>query len=76
MAKRIPKPKTVSERIRAAIHNSDESRYRIAQSSGIDEATLSRFINGKRKLSQDAIDTLAEYFGLELTEKRRRNKRS
>lgn len=68
------KPKTVSEWIRAAIETSDVSRYRIAHDCDIAESSLSRFMAGERGLSMQAIDTLAEYFGLEFVAKRRSKK--
>lgn len=57
---------TISEKIRQAIVEADVSRYRIAQDTGLDEATLCRFIGGERGLSMMAIDRLAEYFGYKL----------
>lgn len=65
-------PKRVSERIRAAIAASEASRYRIAKDCEIAESTLSRFMAGEQGLSMQAIDTLAEYFGMELVQKRKR----
>jgi plasmid maintenance system antidote protein VapI len=57
---------TVSEQIRRAIVEAEVTRYRIAQDTGLDEATLCRFISGERGLSMMAIDRLAEYFGYKL----------
>jgi plasmid maintenance system antidote protein VapI len=56
----------VSEQIRRAIVEAEVTRYRIAQDTGLDEATLCRFISGERGLSMMAIDRLAEYFGYKL----------
>ena len=66
MVKRTPK---ISDRIRQAIESSDVSRYAIAKATGIEESALSRFVNGKRGLSMEAIDTVAEYLGLELVKR-------
>ena len=66
-------PRTVSEHIRAAIAEGKLSRYRIALDTGITESTLSRFVRGERGLSMEAIDTLAEYLGLEVVQKRKRS---
>ena len=52
--------------IRDAIEASDKTRYRIAQESGIAESVLSRLMSGERGLSIDALETLADYFGLEI----------
>ena len=57
---------TVSEQIKRAILDADVTRYRIAHDTGVDEATLSRFMSGERGLSMIAIDRLAEYFGYKL----------
>ncbi len=63
------KAKTVSERIREAIETADLTRYRIAQETGIEESALSRFMSRDRGLSMEALDALAEYFGLELVQR-------
>jgi transcriptional regulator with XRE-family HTH domain len=61
------KKKKMSERIRAEIESCSVSRYRLAQETGIEESALSRFMSGKRGLSMEALDTLFEYFDLEIT---------
>ena len=66
------RPKSVSEVLRKAIEDSDDTRYRIAQETGISEPTLSRFMSRKRGLSMEAIDALATYLGLELTPRKGR----
>lgn len=68
------KPKTVSARIRDAVANSEVSRYRIAHDCGMSESSLSRFMAGEHGLSMQSIDTLAEYFGLELVKQRKRKR--
>lgn len=62
----------MSDRIRAEISHSAVSRYRIAQDTGIEESTLSRFISGERGLSMEALDTLFEYFGLDVVRRGRK----
>ena len=71
MKKKQRKPNTVSAQIRDAIETADVTRYRIAQDTGIAESALSRFMSGTRGLSMDSIDILADYFGMELTPKRK-----
>jgi transcriptional regulator with XRE-family HTH domain len=56
----------LSDQLRAAIDAADKSRYRIALEAGIHHATLSRFMNGKGRLSMDGIDRLAECLGLHI----------
>ena len=65
------------DEIRDAIEASSQSRYRIAQESGIAESVLSRLMSGERGLSIDALETLADYLGLEIVmrPKRRQQKR-
>lgn len=58
MAKR--KAKMVSEQLRQAIDDCGMTRYRIAQETGISEATLSKFYLGQRGLSMKALDRLGE----------------
>ncbi len=55
------------DEIRDAIEASGKTRYRIAHESGIAESVLSRLMSGERGLSIDALETLADYLGLEIT---------
>lgn len=56
----------LSDQLRRAIETADKSRYVLWQETGIDQATLSRFMAGKGGLSVDGWDRLAEALGLEL----------
>ena len=60
------KPKPISQQLRQAILNANESRYRIAKETGVTEGQLSRFIHSKAKLTLDSIDAIGEYLGLEI----------
>jgi transcriptional regulator with XRE-family HTH domain len=62
----------MSDRIRKAIEAAMVSRYRIAKDTGIDEATLSRFVAGKSGLSMEALDALFEYFDLDVVQRRKK----
>jgi transcriptional regulator with XRE-family HTH domain len=63
--------KTVSEQLRHVIETCGKTRYRIAQDTGIDEATLSRIVNDAAyEPKAGTIDTLAKYLGLELRKKK------
>ncbi len=68
------KPRKFSDQIRQAIGDSGETRYRIAQETGINEAALGKFFHGERGLSLDSLDKLAEYLGLEVVTKRRKGR--
>ncbi len=60
---------SISERLRREVEKCGETRYRIAQETGIAQASLYRFLSHERGLSMDAIDRLAAYFNLELRKK-------
>jgi hypothetical protein len=62
---------TVSETLRAAINADERSRYRLCQLAEIDQAAMSRFMNGLAGLNTDSVDRLAEVLGLELSAKRK-----
>ena len=57
----------LSDQVRSAITTCGLTRYRIAQETGISEATLCRFMSGERGLTMTALDTLAEFLDLRLT---------
>lgn len=67
-----------SDELRAAIVAAEKSRYQIRAETGIDEATLSRFIHGKGGLSIDGLDAIAECLGLHVSTKpaKRKTKRT
>ena len=60
--------------IRDAIEASDMSRYRIAKETGIGESQLCLFMAGKKGLSVEALEKLADCLGLEITTRRKRRK--
>lgn len=61
------KIKTLSDQLRQIIADSGLSRYEISKRSGVDEAALSRFANGKRGLTTETLDRLGPVLGLELS---------
>jgi transcriptional regulator with XRE-family HTH domain len=56
----------MTEVLKAAIEQSEVSRYKIAQDTGILETSLSRFMRGETSLRLDKADLLAAYLGLRL----------
>ena len=74
MSKRKTKRTRFSDQIRQAIENCGKTRYRISKEVGISQPTLSRFMSGERGLTMKALDTLADYLGLNITTKRKRRK--
>lgn len=57
---------TVSEALRRAIVDSEHSQYKLAQLTGVDSGTLSRFVNGQRSIALDTADKLCKALGLKL----------
>jgi hypothetical protein len=69
MAKR--KNKTMTEVLRNAIVESGLPLLTLGKGSGVDRASLRRFVNGKRSVRLDMADKLAEYFQPRLCESER-----
>jgi hypothetical protein len=74
----MPKKKqrlSLSDELRQAVERSGVSRYSIWQQTGIDQGSLSKFMDGERGLGMESIDKLAELLGLHIctadAEKRR-----
>src|SRR6476620_10961611 len=66
----------VSDQLREAIERCDKTRYRISLETGIDQATLSRFVNDTSiGMTLPNIDKLCECIGVELVTKAKRAKR-
>ena len=68
------KPRKLSDQIRKAIADSEHTRYRIAQETGINEGGLNEFFHGRRGLSLNSLDKLAEFLGLEVVTKKRKGR--
>ncbi|MDP1797417.1 MAG: helix-turn-helix transcriptional regulator [Planctomycetaceae bacterium] len=64
------KQKTLTEQLCDAIAASGQSRYRIAQETGVAESSLSRFVSGERGLSIQSLEKLLDYLSLEVLPKR------
>jgi plasmid maintenance system antidote protein VapI len=58
---------SIAEVLRRAILDSELPLLRIAQETGVERASISRFVRGKNSLRLDMADRLAAYFGLTLT---------
>jgi hypothetical protein len=63
--------KTLAEKLRHEIETCGKSRYSISKSTGIEEASLCRFMHGG-SLKIETVDKLLDYFGYEIRKKRRR----
>ncbi len=66
---------TILQSIQAAIENSGQTCYRICKGAGVAPSQLSRFVNGERGLSVEAVERLADYLGLEIVIRSKRRKR-
>lgn len=60
------KRETFDDQLRRFVDASAETRYRLAVVTGIDHATLSRFMAGKGGLSIPKLNALIAHLGLEL----------
>jgi hypothetical protein len=58
--------KTLTDQIRKAIETGGKTRYQISKETGIDEATLSRFMYGKGGLSMAGLDAIGKSLGLQI----------
>ena len=58
--------KTISEQLREAIGKSDLSAYELAEAAGVDRSVLSRFLNGRRSITLETLDRLADVLKLRL----------
>jgi len=63
---------SVLDQLRKRIKQGEVSRYRISQDTGIDQAALSRFVNGKTGLNVTTAEILADYLGLEIIVRKKR----
>ena len=59
--------KPLSEQLRIVIKNSGISRYEISKATGVSQAALSHFVNGRRGVSVEAMDAVGLYLGLSIT---------
>ena len=60
-------PQTIGDQLRRMIEQSDYSRYRISQLTGIPASALCRFISGASGLSLDSINKIGTLLNLTLT---------
>ena len=63
--------KAFDDQLRDIIRKCGRSRYEISKATGIDQATLSKFMLGERGLSMKVLNALAEYLKLTVVQKRR-----
>jgi transcriptional regulator with XRE-family HTH domain len=57
----------LTDQIRDAVRQSELTHYEICRQTGIDKASMSKFVSGERGLSLAHLDKLAELLGLRVT---------
>ena len=57
----------IADALRQAVRDSGLSLQKLAEATGVERASLSRFVRGERTLRLDMADRLAVYFGFKLT---------
>lgn len=62
MAKRM----SFSDQMRRLIETCGQSCYTISKATGLDPATISRFMNQKGGMSNEGLDAVAAYLGWEI----------
>ncbi len=60
--------------LRRKIEKATESRYAICKTTGVQEGSISNFMNRKRGLNIKTADILLDYFGLEIRPKESRKR--
>jgi transcriptional regulator with XRE-family HTH domain len=66
---------TVTETLKEEIRVSGRNLTQLARDSGVSAGQLSRFLNGKRMLTGEAIDKLCSALGLRLARERKARRR-
>lgn len=59
----------VVEQLRRAMRASEQTQVKIAEGSGVDQGTISKFLRGERGLSLESYAALCKYFRLTLVAK-------
>ena len=65
----------IRKAIREAVEADERSRYRLAKETGISEPMLCLFMQGKRGMTLDRLELLADHLNLEITIRPRRRKK-
>ena len=62
----------ITSLLRQTIAESGIPYLALERATGVQRASIQRFVDGRQSLRLDMADRLAAYFGLELVERRRR----
>ena len=63
------------DQFRQAVLDSDMTRYEMSKQTGVDNASLSRFVHGERGLSEEALNSLGELLNLEIVVRKKQKGR-
>ena len=63
------KQTSLTDQLRQLIEDAEISRYQLWQQTGIDQAVLSKFVNGKGGLSMESLDKIGELLNLQITKR-------
>jgi DNA transposition AAA+ family ATPase len=63
------KQTSLTDQLRQLIEDAEITRYQLWQQTGIDQAVLSKFVNGKGGLSMESLDKIGELLNLQITTK-------
>ena len=66
----------LSDQVRRAVDASGMSRYAICKALDMDQAIMSRFMNGKGGLSMVNLDALADLLGLDVVAPKNRRRKA
>ena len=69
------KQQSLTDQLKMAISTSEKSMGQIARESGIDIATISRFIHGKGGLSMEGMDAIGKSLRLRIVADKSRAKK-
>jgi transcriptional regulator with XRE-family HTH domain len=62
----VKRAKTLGDQIRHAVDDCGLSRYALVKLIGMDKAQMSRFMSGKRFMSEASLNRLAEVLNLSI----------
>ena len=65
----------LTDQLRRAVVDSKKTLGTLARETGIDKSALSRFVNGERGLSMEALNALGENLGLRIVAGNRKAKK-
>jgi len=68
----MAKQQTISDALKRAIVQSGMAHVALERETGVQRASIMRFLRGEQSIRLDGADKLAAYFGLELRPKRKK----